>query len=49
MSFKKFSTASDAPVKDATDDKSKVAPASDQPVLGPDVAPPAKAAPEKTS
>jgi hypothetical protein len=44
MSFKKFSSAQDAPSKDKPDDKSKDAPAVDQPAAQPDKTP-AEAAP----
>ena len=43
MSFKEFSSAHDVPVKDKTDDKSKDAPAVDQPATQPDN-PPAEVA-----
>lgn len=39
MSFKKFSSAQVAPSNDKTDDKSKTAPAADQPATQPDKAP----------
>jgi hypothetical protein len=48
MAFKNILGSKDAPSKDAPDDKSKAAPASNQPVTEPD-ADPAKAAPGKSS
>ena len=39
MSFKKFSSAQDAPNKDGSDNKSKPAPATDRPTAQPENAP----------
>lgn len=39
MSFKDFSSAQNAPAKDKADDKSRGAPAADQPAAQPDKAP----------
>jgi hypothetical protein len=39
MSFKKFSSAQEAPRKDISDDKTKDVPASDAPATEPDKAP----------
>ncbi|UCH75038.1 MAG: hypothetical protein JSU82_04105 [Rhodospirillales bacterium] len=48
MSFKKFSSALDAPEKDASHDKSRDAPAKDQPAAEPDKTP-AEIAPARKS